>query len=57
MSVRAMKHGAIEFLTKPVHDQDLLDAIQLAIAQDRAGRDFEQAVAKPARLLRPADAI
>ena len=57
MSVRAMKHGAIEFLTKPVHDQDLLDAIQLAIAQDRARRDFEHAAAKPARLLRPADAI
>ena len=57
MSVRAMKRGAIEFLTKPVHDQDLLDAIQLAIAQDRARRDVEQAVAKPARLLRPADAI
>jgi FixJ family two-component response regulator len=32
MSVRAMKGGAIEFLTKPVRDQDLLDAIQLAIA-------------------------
>jgi FixJ family two-component response regulator len=32
MSVRAMKRGAIEFLTKPVRDQDLLDAIQLAIA-------------------------
>ncbi len=56
MSVRAMKRGAIEFLTKPVHDQDLLDAIQLAIAQDRAHRDFEQGVAKPAWLLRHADA-
>ena len=33
MSVRAMKAGAVEFLTKPVRDQDLLDAIQLAIAK------------------------
>ena len=52
MSVRAMKGGAIEFLTKPFRDQDLLDAIQLAIAQDRARRDAEQCVAGPARLLR-----
>jgi FixJ family two-component response regulator len=37
MSVRAMKAGAVEFLTKPFRDQDLLDAIQAAIAQDRAG--------------------
>ncbi len=36
MSVRAMKGGAIEFLTKPFRDQDLLDAIQLGIARDRA---------------------
>jgi FixJ family two-component response regulator/DNA-binding winged helix-turn-helix (wHTH) protein len=43
MSVRAMKGGAIEFLTKPFRDQDLLDAIQLAIAQDRARRDAERA--------------
>jgi FixJ family two-component response regulator len=35
MSVRAMKAGAVEFLTKPFRDQDLLDAIQRAIAQDR----------------------
>ena len=41
MSVRAMKAGAIEFLTKPVRDQDLLDAIQLAIAKDRARRKQE----------------
>jgi FixJ family two-component response regulator len=46
MSVRAMKRGAIEFLTKPFRDQDLLDAIELAVARDRAHR--EQAVAKPA---------
>jgi FixJ family two-component response regulator len=38
MSVRAMKSGAVEFLTKPFRDQDLLDAIQAAIARDRARR-------------------
>lgn len=38
MSVRAMKNGAQEFLTKPVRGQDLLDAVQQAIARDRAGR-------------------
>jgi len=36
MSVQAMKHGAIEFLTKPFRDQELLDAIHQGIAQDRA---------------------
>jgi FixJ family two-component response regulator len=45
MSVRAMKAGAVEFLTKPVRDQDLLDAIQLAIAMDRARRDEERTLA------------
>jgi FixJ family two-component response regulator len=38
MSVRAMKAGAIEFLTKPFHDQELLDAIQIAIEHDRKRR-------------------
>ena len=38
MSVRAMKQGAIEFLTKPLRDQDLLDAVQLGIERDRARR-------------------
>lgn len=38
MSVRAMKAGAIEFLTKPFNDQDLLDAIHRGIEQDRARR-------------------
>jgi FixJ family two-component response regulator len=46
MSVRAMKAGAVEFLTKPVRDQDLLDAIQLALAGDRARRDDERGVAR-----------
>jgi FixJ family two-component response regulator len=39
MSVQAMKRGAIEFLTKPFRDQDLIDAIQLALARDRAERE------------------
>ncbi len=38
MSVRAMKAGAVEFLTKPFHDQDLLDAIHAAIERDRRSR-------------------
>ena len=38
MSVRAMKAGAVEFLTKPFHDQDLLDAIHAAIERDKARR-------------------
>ena len=38
MSVRAMKSGAVEFLTKPFRDQDLIDAIQAGIARDRARR-------------------
>jgi FixJ family two-component response regulator len=46
MSVRAMKAGAVEFLTKPVRHQDLLDAIQLAIERDRARRHDERAVAE-----------
>jgi len=39
MSVRAMKAGAVEFLTKPFRDQDLLDAIQSALNQDRVRRE------------------
>jgi FixJ family two-component response regulator len=39
MSVRALKSGAIEFLTKPFRDQDLLDAIQQALQRDRAARE------------------
>jgi FixJ family two-component response regulator len=41
MSVRAMKNGAIEFLTKPFRDQDLLDAIQQGIERDRLQRKEE----------------
>ena len=42
MSVRALKSGAVEFLTKPFRDQDLLDAIQQALQRDNAARE-EQA--------------
>jgi FixJ family two-component response regulator len=45
MSVQAMKGGAIEFLTKPFRDQDLLDAIATGLARDRARRESEQALA------------
>jgi FixJ family two-component response regulator len=45
MSVGAMKAGAIEFLTKPFRDQDLLDAIQLGLSRDRARRENEEALA------------
>src|SRR3954470_24549525 len=45
MSVRAMKGGAIEFLTKPFRDQDLIDAIQLGLSRDRARREDEKALA------------
>ncbi|MBV8352898.1 MAG: response regulator transcription factor [Verrucomicrobia bacterium] len=46
MSVRAMKAGAFEFLTKPVRQQDLLDAVQNAIEHDRARRGEEHALAR-----------
>jgi len=45
MSVQAMKGGAIEFLTKPFRDQDLIDAIHLGLARDRARRENEQILA------------
>ena len=45
MSVQAMKGGAIEFLTKPFRDQELLDAIQLGLSRDRARRENEKALA------------
>jgi len=45
MSVQAMKDGAIEFLTKPLRDDELLDAIHLGLARDRARRESEKALA------------
>lgn len=44
MSVRAMKAGAVEFLTKPFRDQDLLDAIHVALERDRARRQQESEI-------------
>ena len=44
MSVRAMKAGAVEFLTKPVRDQDLLDAVRIALERDRARREQDKDV-------------
>ena len=45
MSVRAMKAGAVDFLAKPFRDQELLDAVALALDRDRKRRDDEKAVA------------
>jgi FixJ family two-component response regulator len=45
MTVKAMKSGAVEFLTKPFRDQDLLDAIQQALERDRARREQQDEVA------------
>jgi RNA polymerase sigma factor (sigma-70 family) len=45
MTVRAMKAGAIEFLIKPFRDQDLLDAVQVALERDRARRQREEEIA------------
>jgi FixJ family two-component response regulator len=46
MSVRAMKGGAIEFLTKPFRDQDLLDAVQVGLEQDRVRRQRDASTAQ-----------
>ena len=45
MTVQAMKGGAIEFLTKPFRDQDLLDAVEAGLARDRARRETDRALA------------
>jgi FixJ family two-component response regulator len=44
MSVRALKSGAVDFLTKPFRDQDLLDAIQQALQHDRVAQEHEAGV-------------
>jgi FixJ family two-component response regulator len=41
MTVRAMKAGAVDFLTKPFRDQDMLDAVSLALERDRKRRELE----------------
>jgi len=46
MSVRAMKAGAVDFLTKPFRDQDLLDAVANALERDRKRREEEKGVAE-----------
>src|SRR6266852_2934487 len=46
MSVKAMKSGAVEFLTKPFRDQDLLDAIHQALDRDRAAREQQSKLAE-----------
>ena len=56
MTVRAMKAGAVEFLTKPFRDQDLLDAVQVALERDRSRRAEDKAVHDCADSLRVADA-
>jgi FixJ family two-component response regulator len=46
MSVKAMKAGAVEFLTKPFRDQDLLDAIQVALERSRSNQETEKATSE-----------
>jgi FixJ family two-component response regulator len=46
MSVRAVKRGAVEFLTKPFRDQDLIDAVRQAVKLDRETRDRETEIAE-----------
>jgi FixJ family two-component response regulator len=46
MSVRAVKKGAVEFLTKPFRDQDLLDAVRQAVKLDREARERETEIAQ-----------
>ena len=45
MTVQAMKSGAIEFLTKPFRDQDLIEAVEAGLARDRARRESDRALA------------
>ena len=45
MTVQAMKGGALEFLTKPFRDQELLDAVEAGLARDRVRRERERALA------------
>ena len=56
MSVRAMKAGAVDFLTKPFRDQDMLDAVTRALDQDRTGASGEQRGLRAAAATQVADA-
>ena len=51
MTVRAMKAGAVDFLTKPFRDQDMLDAVVSAIERDRKRRESDKIVANLQTLL------
>ena len=55
MTVKAMKAGAVEFLTKPFRDQDMLDAVQLALARDRVRRESDKTVSELQDRFRDAD--
>jgi FixJ family two-component response regulator len=46
MSVRAMKRGAVDFLSKPFHDQDMLDAVMAAIERDRQRRAVDRGISQ-----------
>ena len=46
MSVRAMKRGAVDFLSKPFHDQDMLDAVMAAIERDRQRRAVDSDISQ-----------
>jgi FixJ family two-component response regulator len=46
MSVKAIKSGAVEFLTKPFRHQDLLDAVQRSLARDRIGREKQRNISE-----------
>ena len=50
MTVRAMKAGAVDFLTKPFREQEMLDAVAKAIERDRKRRESEMAVSEQRRL-------
>ena len=52
MTVRAMKAGAVEFLTKPFRDQDLLDAVQIALERDLTRRAQDETVRQVRRISR-----
>jgi FixJ family two-component response regulator len=54
MSVKAMKAGALDFLTKPFRDQDMLDAVTMALERDRKRRESERTF-RPARSFRVLD--